>query len=50
MAQDAIQRKGGKGEADSMAYQKLLQEASELKESLRLERSRNDDTDRKWVK
>ncbi len=37
----------GKTEAASKAYQKLLHEMSELKESLRLERSRNADTDRK---
>ncbi len=37
----------GKTEAASKASQKLLHEMSELKESLRLERSRNADTDRK---
>ena len=49
MAQNGVQaketRKGGNDDP-SPAFQKLLQETIELKENLRLERSRNADADR----
>ena len=37
-------------EGQSEVFQKLLQEASELKEGLRLDRSRNTDTDCEFLR
>ena len=45
----AVNGASEKGTEGSRAIHKLMQEASELKESLRLERSRNADMDREFA-